>query len=91
MPLQRLAVAAARAAHGVASLRFEARGRRVREASIDPMRVAIVGHSIGATIAIRLAAAAAHGPGAYTAGGSSGAPAIRASVRRGAAHRGRQG
>ena len=89
MPQQRLdvaaALAAALAAHGVASLRFDKRGvgasggeylsagfqRETADAgaalaalrgspSIDPERVAIAGHSVGATIAIRLAAAAAH-------------------------------
>ncbi len=86
MPQQRLdvgaALAAALAAHGVASLRFDKRGvgasggeylsagfhRETADAraalgalrgspSIDPTRVAIAGHSVGATIAIRLAAA----------------------------------
>ena len=87
MPQQRLgvaaALAAALAAHGIASLRFDKRGvgasggeylsagfeRETADAgaalaalrrspSIDPERVAIAGHSVGATIAIRLAAAA---------------------------------
>ena len=91
MPQQRLdvaaALAAALAAHGVASLRFDKRGvgasggeylsagfnREAADAaaalatlrgspSIDPKRVAVAGHSVGATIAIRLAAAAAHAP-----------------------------
>ena len=97
MPQQRLdvaaALAAALAAHGVASLRFDKRGvgasggeylsagfeRETADAgaalaalrgspSIDPERVAIAGHSVGATIAIRLAAAAADPTGMTAAG-----------------------
>ena len=41
--------------------------------SIDPTRVAIIGHSVGATIAIRLAAAAAHSANAHSEGGGGAA------------------
>jgi dienelactone hydrolase len=100
MPQQRLdvaaALAAALAAHGVASLRFDKRGvgasggeylstgfhREMSDGgaalaalqgspSIDPKRVAIAGHSVGATIAIRLAAADAPQPQASLAGGGT--------------------
>ena len=89
------ALAAALAAHGVASLRFDKRGvgrsdgdylrtsfdretsdagdalDRLRVADgVDPERVAVIGHSVGAAIAIRLAAGDGRVAGAVLLAGS---------------------
>ncbi len=57
MPGQALNIASALASHlshhGIASLRYDKRG----VAGVDPSRICVIGHSVGATIAIRLAAA----------------------------------